>query len=189
MSCPSRLVALLAVSLFALGCQQPGGPAGPSSLATPDAMSSHAGEGATLGGMAAGGNSDLARQVAAVRNALASFHDLDNAMAAGWNERLTPCLSSPDGGMGYHYGKVPFDASVDPLAPEALLYEPRGNGTLHLVAVEYIVPLPLSTTPPTLFGQTFHRNDGAGIWALHLWLFKPNPSGLFADWNPNVTCP
>lgn len=70
-----------------------------------------------------------------------------------------------------------------------MLYEPRGNGTLHLVAAEYIVPLGLSATAPTLFGQTFHRNDGAGIWALHLWLFKPNPSGLFADWNPNVDCP
>ena len=24
---------------------------------------------------------------------------------------------------------------------------------------------------------------------LHVWLWKHNPSGLFAEWNPSVTCP
>jgi hypothetical protein len=27
-----------------------------------------------------------------------------------------------------------------------------------------------------------------GIWYLHVWIWEPNPSGLFADWNPSVTC-
>jgi hypothetical protein len=24
---------------------------------------------------------------------------------------------------------------------------------------------------------------------LHVWLWQHNPSGLFAPWNPDVTCP
>jgi hypothetical protein len=24
---------------------------------------------------------------------------------------------------------------------------------------------------------------------LHVWLFKPNPAGVFASWNPRVHCP
>jgi hypothetical protein len=41
-----------------------------------------------------------------------------------------------------------------------------------------------------LFGQRFHWNEFAvgGIWALHVWLWRHNPAGLFADWNPNVSC-
>jgi hypothetical protein len=39
-----------------------------------------------------------------------------------------------------------------------------------------------------LFRQAFHQNDEAELWALHVWLWKHNPSGLFADWNPNVSC-
>jgi hypothetical protein len=37
-------------------------------------------------------------------------------------------------------------------------------------------------------GEPPPRIEGAGIWALHVWLWKHNPSGMFADWNPNVTC-
>jgi hypothetical protein len=42
--------------------------------------------------------------------------------------------------------------------------------------------------PPELFGQHFHRNEAFGIWALHVWVWRNNPSGLFADWNPRVSC-
>jgi hypothetical protein len=34
----------------------------------------------------------------------------------------------------------------------------------------------------------FFRNDAAGLYLLHVWLWRSNPSGLFADWNPNVSC-
>ena len=47
---------------------------------------------------------------------------------------------------------------------------------------------PMEAEPPVLFGQHFHLNPVAGIWALHVWLWKHNPSGMFDDWNPNVTC-
>jgi hypothetical protein len=36
-------------------------------------------------------------------------------------------------------------------------------------------------------GIEFHSN-GAGLYVLHAWVWKNNPSGLFEDWNPAVTC-
>jgi hypothetical protein len=26
-------------------------------------------------------------------------------------------------------------------------------------------------------------------YELHVWTHRDNPSGMFAEWNPNVTCP
>ena len=28
-----------------------------------------------------------------------------------------------------------------------------------------------------------------GFYTLHAWIWQYNPAGLFAHWNPNVTCP
>lgn len=79
---------------------------------------------------------------------------------------------------------------MNALEPELLLYEPQKNARLRLVAVEYIVPFGAWTAhdPPELFGQSFHRNEAFGIWALHVWHFRHNSRGMFADWNPAVTC-
>ena len=132
------------------------------------------------------------KDLATLRRVTASFQQFENANAAGWSARITPCMSGPDGGMGFHYGNVALiDGSVRVDEPELLLYEPEANGRLRLVAVEYIVPYTAwsrSATPPVLFGQDFKHNDTFGIWALHAWVWKENPSGLFADWNPLVTC-
>ena len=135
---------------------------------------------------------DVQRDIARLRALTAPFHRFEAAMAAGWSTQITGCLSDPVlGGMGYHYGNVGLiDGTVNVLEPELLLYEPRKNGELRLVAVEYIVPFDAWTAqePPELFGQAFHRNEAFGIWALHVWHFRHNPRGMFADWNPNVTC-
>lgn len=132
-------------------------------------------------------------QIAALRRATAAFHDIDVAMAAGWSDEITGCLESPDGGMGYHY--VDFDlllnADLDPLRPEALLYEPQKNGMLRLVAVEYVIPdsfLPSTAPPPSVLGHELHYSAANGAWILHVWLWRHNPSGMFADWNPRVSC-
>ena len=131
-------------------------------------------------------------QVAALRNLTASFHNFTVAEHAGWKTRITECFSDPSlGGMGFHYGNTALiDGRVDPLEPELLLYEPRKNGELRFVAVEYIVPFTAWTaaSPPELFGQQFHRNEDFGLWVLHVWHFNDNPSGMFSDWNPNVSC-
>jgi hypothetical protein len=133
------------------------------------------------------------RDLAALRRLTAPFHDIDEAAAAGWAAQITPCLEDPSlGAQGFHYGNPTFiDGDVNLLEPELLLYEPQPNGRLRLVGVEYIVPfaiLPATADPPTLFGQEFHTNFVFGVWALHVWIWRHNPSGLFADWNPQVSC-
>ncbi|HEX6049159.1 MAG TPA: hypothetical protein VFZ21_07820 [Gemmatimonadaceae bacterium] len=96
------------------------------------------------------------------------------------------------GGMGFHYGNAGLiDGSVRVDEPELLLYEPEKNGQLRLVAVEYIIPYtlhPRSGEPPVLFGQQFKQNDTFQLWGLHAWVWQENPSGMFASWNPRVTC-
>ena len=94
--------------------------------------------------------------------------------------------------MGFHYGNVGLingSASVD--KPQLLLYEPEQNGRLRLVAVEYIIPytfVPRSAEPPVLFNQKFQQVDAFQLWGLHAWVWKANPSGIFASWNPTVNC-
>ena len=56
-------------------------------------------------------------------------------------------------------------------------------------------PPPQGTTPPKLFGQDFNITDATGffgtptfLWTLHVWIWKPNPAGIFESWNTRVTC-
>ena len=137
-------------------------------------------------------SADVNQDLAALRRATAAFHDFDAGSAAGWSTQITPCMESPEGGMGFHYGNV---ALIDGIAqvdqPELLLYEPEGNGKLRLVAVEYIIPYTAHSrdaAPPVLFGQPFQQVDAFQLWGLHAWVWKNNPSGMFAPWNPQVNC-
>jgi len=47
---------------------------------------------------------------------------------------------------------------------------------------------------PTLFGQMFmatpapNRYDIPAFFSLHVWLWQNNPAGLFAPFNPDVSC-
>lgn len=136
---------------------------------------------------------DVQQGIAELRKATSPLHNLDNAVAAGFDTDLTGCLQHPSlGGMGHHFGMLSRIDGAPPVAgePEILVFSPKANGKLQLGAVEYIIPYPAwnSAEPPQLFGQTFHRNDGAGLWVLHVWLWNHNPDGLFADWNPTVSC-
>ena len=136
---------------------------------------------------------DVQQELADLRKATSPLHHLKNAMAAGFDTDLTGCLENPPvGGMGHHYGMLSRIDGAPPVAdePEILVFSPKKNGKLQLGAVEYIIPYGAWTAaePPELFGETFHRNDGAGLWVLHVWLWNHNPAGLFADWNPTVSC-
>lgn len=143
-------------------------------------------------GAMAGEDAHMNAQLQSLRLATAPYHSLDNAIEAGWTEDLTGCLSSPAGGMGHHYvdWNIFFDNQVDPLRPELLVYAPTPSGGLRLVAVEYLVfASSLGTAPvPELFGQTFHFNPVVQAWVLHVWLWQGNRDGLFADWNPAISC-
>jgi hypothetical protein len=137
-------------------------------------------------------SAEVLRDVARVREVTIPFHDIETATQAGWGDRLTDCFSSPgQGGMGYHYGNLAlFDDEVEVSKPELLLYEPQQNGELELVAVEYAIPFTewTSSQPPRLFGREFHRNLDFELWILHAWVHRDNPSGMFEDWNPKVSC-
>jgi len=140
------------------------------------------------------GPAGVGDQLAALRQLTVKFHDFQAAQDAGWNAKITSCMElSGAGGMGFHYGNPAyvFDGVVRADQPELLLYEPTKNGGMKLVAVEYIIwytDHPRDAAPPELYGQKFKQVDSFGLWGLHAWVWQGNPSGTFADWNPNVNC-
>lgn len=126
-----------------------------------------------------------------VRAANSRFLDVNAATAEGYAP--IPCASGITGGaMGIHYvnGGYVKDDKIDIARPEAVMYEPMADGTLKLVAVEYIT----SKGPASLEGQLFNFNSapnryGLGqFYELHVWAWKGNPTGTFADMNPKVSC-
>lgn len=131
--------------------------------------------------------------VAAARRATVHLRRFENAAPAGWDMQVTGCIENPpEGGMGYHFGHLGnyLDGLADELQPEVLLYEPQPNGRLQLVGVEYIVPAFAwqGAGTPTIFGREMKWVEVFGEWQLHVWIWKHNPSGMFADWNPLVDC-
>ncbi len=137
---------------------------------------------------AAGAQSQL---LLSVRRATARFHSTAQAIAAGY-EPDEHCVSAPGlGGMGFHWVNPSLvDPVFDPLKPEAILYAPGPGGNLRLIAVEYIV---INVGQPRpMFGD--HPFDVGGTpvpvphWSLHVWVHENNPSGIFAPFNPNVSC-
>ena len=97
--------------------------------------------------------------------------------------------------MGIHYvkGSLLTDGVINAETPEALVYEPSANGKLKLVALEYMMFQSQSPGgPPSLFGVPFLPNAGPlrhpAVLRDASWIWKPNPSGLFYPWNPNVSC-
>lgn len=156
---------------------------------------------ARVAASAASAPDDAGPALAAVRAATAKYHRVEVALADGYVS--TPvCAASPAGGMGIHYVNpaLRHDATFDPARPELLLYEPQKNGRLRLVAIEYVVTRTLwdaanPGTVPTYLGQPFFRSFGPAAhgepdhYELHVWLWRHNPSGMFAQWNPMVACP
>lgn len=74
--------------------------------------------------------------LAQTRAAVAPFHRVDAAVAAGY-------LPAPEcvEGMGVHHADLAavLDPAVDPSHPEVLVYEPQADGSMRLVAVEFVV--------------------------------------------------
>jgi hypothetical protein len=128
---------------------------------------------------------------AKVREANARFADVAVATAEGYAP--IPCVSGVEGGaMGIHYvnGARIEDGVVDLGKPEAVMYEPKADGSLELVAVEYIT----TKGPAELDGHLFSFTNAPNryglppFYELHVWAWRANPTGTFADMNPNVSC-
>jgi hypothetical protein len=131
------------------------------------------------------------RDVVKVREATARFKAAEAAEAAGY-QRGADCIEhQPAGAMGYHFQNPALrDATLDLDHPEVLVYEKKPDGAYKLNGVEFIVPISAWTAadPPRIMGQALKKAESLGIWYLHVWTWEPSPSGLFADWNPNVKC-
>ena len=149
-----------------------------------------------------GGHASLS----AARSATAKLHTLDKANAAGYTAKvvdkdgLTCIAEAGQGAMGVHYlNQALLDDSVAAGKPELVVYEPRSHGGPKLVALEYLAIKSVwdasHSAPPSLFGQAFNvtgADNRFGLppyYSLHAWLWKQNPSGMFAMWNPSVRCP
>ena len=136
-------------------------------------------------------DTEEARALATLRAATARYHNLKAATDDGF-VFLHGCESRPDEGpvgMVYvHPGRL--DGVIDPREPEALVYEPGENGQARLVGVELAIPYVAWTNaqPPEFLGATFQPEDEFGVWGLHIWLWRQNPEGLFAESNPRVSC-
>lgn len=130
--------------------------------------------------------------IATLRRATARYHNIEVAKADGF-VLLHPCESRPgEGPVGAVYVNFArlLDGVIRAESPEALIYEPRKNGREVLVGVEFAMPYPLWTDlmPPALMGAEFQREDEFGVFALHAWVWRHNPEGMFAESNPRVTC-
>jgi hypothetical protein len=139
-------------------------------------------------------DSAVQKQLDMLRQAMSPFYSFDVAQVAGWNAPLSECVEVPElGGMGIHYGnptQLDNGGALSLLRPEVLLYVPMADSSMELVAVEYIIgeaDWPFAEAPEFL-GQALHFNEQQRFWALHVWIGRSNPSGLFADFNPEVSC-
>ena len=94
---------------------------------------------------------------------------------------------------------------TDFLKPAILIYEPQEDGTLQLVAVENLVFAAAwraegHREPPTFHGVPYDTMIDDPNTALdeahmfqphfdrHVWLYRDNPNGVFAQFNPAVSC-
>jgi len=130
------------------------------------------------------------QDLATLRSLTAPYRNFDAGKAAGYNAPFMGCFANDSGAMGIHYQNPAIDLKATPAVPKPpfLMYEPRQDGTMELVGVEYVKDAPPTDPAPMLFDQQFTYNTGLKIWALHVWAWKDNPAGLYASWNPNVTC-
>jgi hypothetical protein len=152
---------------------------------------------------------DLPPELQSVRAALDKYRDPIAAIHDGYFSTVGcitfPAeggpgrLDYPAGGMGVHFlNPALIGPKLDPLHPQILIYEPSGD-TLRLAAAEWFVPLATGVTErPVIFGQALEgpmeghhpvMPSSMHHYDLHVWLWKPNPAGLFSPTNPALECP
>lgn len=139
------------------------------------------------------GPSEMRKGLATLRRATARYHRVEVAMEDGFVQ-AEPCADPPGpGAIGIPYlNSGRLDATINLEEPEVLFYEPQKNGRLRLVGAEPVVLSEewdeIHDEPPSLFGQEFHENEDAGLYGLHMWVWRHNPEGIFAFTHPKVSC-
>jgi len=141
----------------------------------------------------------LTKQVAAENQALATlrrvtarYHDLDAAIADGFI-LLHDCEVRPgEGAVGMLYVQLGryLDGVLDPTSPDGLLYAPGPNGKPVLAGVELAIPSAMwsAPEPPEFLGVSFQSEDEFAALGLHVWVWRHNPSGMFAQAHPGIAC-
>jgi len=150
----------------------------------------------------------VSARLARIRAALDKYRDPIMAVHDGYFSTVA-CVEYPEaggagrmryppGGMGVHFLNVGLiGPQIDSLRPQVLIYE-KDRDSLRLVAAEWFVPVAAQPNRPEIFGVPFegpmeghHPVQPVGLhhWDLHVWLWKPNPGGVFTATNANVHCP
>jgi hypothetical protein len=137
-----------------------------------------------------------------VRQATERFRDVAAAEAENYVLAFG-CVSGAEyGAMGMHYVNFPlaFDGELNPTTPEIVIYEPLPNGRRRLVGADFLVMASAwhanhpPEEPPQIMGQLMHRIESPNryglpsFYTLHVWAWKDNPTGTFANWHSNVKC-
>lgn len=130
-------------------------------------------------------NDELAR----LRAATARYHDIDSAIADGYDFEFTGYRTQ----MGFHYMKPELvDATFEVERPEVLMYAPGPGGKLRFVGVEYATPIAdMQNPPPPPEGfsgeeDVWSINTEFEVWTLHAWVGLENPDGIFTAHNPRL---
>jgi hypothetical protein len=193
LSHPLALAVVLA-ALAVAACDAPGTMEPGVSATSPEALLAR---GAPPADAPASVHAQTARDelLKSVRQATARFNSTTQALRAGYQPD-DHCVAVPGlGGMGYHWVNEDLVGPFwDPREPQVLLYAPGRGGNLRLVGVEYIViDVPDIEQEHPHFGDQPFDVGGTPIpdphWSLHVWLYEDNPNGMFAPFNPNVSCP
>ncbi len=142
-------------------------------------------------------------ELQAVKAATARYHSFAQAQADGYTIAGERCVAAPGlGAMGIHAVNPALiaDPAINPTQPEILLYLPKANGRLELIGVEYLKVdadqnLATDADRPSVFGQPFdgpmpgHTPTMPIHYDLHVWFWADNPAGMFAPFNPSLSCP
>lgn len=166
--------------------------------------------------------------LAEVRAATEKYKDINVALAEGFVRDPMDVCETADmmgkpieaGAMGVHYFRpdllgvagppapgVRVDGTgvhTDFLTPAVLIYEPKADGGLELVAVENLVWQKswnaANTGPPSFHGVPYDAMADDPATPLdeghmfephydrHVWIYRENPNGVFTPFNPAVSC-
>jgi len=94
--------------------------------------------------------------------------------------------------MGIHYVNLDLlgDGALTSPSPEAVLYEPQKDGSMKLMAVEYIT----REGPSAALGDSSQLHQPAkplrpaAVLPSCMWGLDGQPMGEFSDMNPDASC-